>query len=93
MIVCSNCGIRCEDEDEFCGQCGQPIDFFGHAPTLTQKELKACDIHYNLGVVYFKMGKYEQALESIEKLLRENPSHQQALEMRRRIRTRMEAAE
>lgn len=90
MSTCPKCGATTNAEDIFCGACGLKLAaMVPQAPNntmLTQKELKAIDIRFNLGVVYFKMGKYDQAMETFEKILQEEPNNIRVLDMCERIR-------
>jgi len=41
----------------------------------TQKALSLSDVHYNLGMVYYKKGEYRKALEYWEKGIRQDPDN------------------
>jgi tetratricopeptide (TPR) repeat protein len=41
----------------------------------TQKALNLVDVHYNLGLVYYKKGQYREALEIWEKALGRDPGN------------------
>ncbi len=85
MKICPKCQTENELIDNFCGRCGFRFDAFSKGLGLTQKELKTVDIKTNLGLVYFNMGKYDDALEILEKVLAGNPENQQALALKDRI--------
>lgn len=81
MKNCKRCGEQAADSDKFCGYCGQQLEIATTGAKMTQKDLCASDIRYNLAVVYHKMGKIDQALETIEQLLELEPEHPQALDL------------
>jgi cytochrome c-type biogenesis protein CcmH/NrfG len=41
----------------------------------TQKAMKAEDIRYKLGMIYFKRGKYREAIDTWQKLLEEESNN------------------
>lgn len=77
MSECPKCQTPCESEDRFCGQCGERLAM----PELsaeggrTQKALSLSDVHYNLGMVYYKKGEYHKALEYWERGMRQDPGN------------------
>ena len=85
MKVCPKCQAENELIDNFCGICGFKFDAFSKGLGLTQKELKAVDIKTNLGLVYFNMGKYDEALEVLDKVLANDPGNQPAQALKGRI--------
>jgi tetratricopeptide (TPR) repeat protein len=48
--------------------------------------LNAKDIQYDLGLLYFKEGKYQEALEIFEKIQKEKPDNLQVINMYERTR-------
>ena len=85
MSECPTCQAATEQSYRFCGMCGTQLQ---QAPTsggLTQNALKATDVQYNLAVVYFKMGKFEDAESIIGKILALNPGDLNALALQNDI--------
>lgn len=82
MIRCPRCSEEVFPDDLFCGNCGRKLDS-GDAEQLmkTQTELRVEDVRSNLGIVYYKMGKYEEAIGAFKKVLENNPEDEKALEM------------
>ncbi|KAA3618875.1 MAG: tetratricopeptide repeat protein [Calditrichaeota bacterium] len=85
MKVCPKCQAENYPIDNFCGSCGFKFEALGNGLGLTQKELKAADIKTNLGLVYYNMGKYDSALEVLEKVLESDPENHQAFALKNRI--------
>jgi len=48
--------------------------------------IHAKDIQYDLGLLYFKEGKYQEALEIFEKIQKETPDNLQVINMYERTR-------
>jgi tetratricopeptide (TPR) repeat protein len=76
MPECPKCQTPCGPEDRFCSQCGERLA----VPELsgggrTQKALSLSEVHYNLGMVYYKKGEYRKALEYWEKGLGQDPGN------------------
>ncbi len=78
---CPRCGANVNSQDKFCGFCGFNLSATTNFVAGTQMEMKLADIHFNLGVVYFKNGKYTKALELFEKLREEAPENAEVLKM------------
>ena len=89
MDKCLKCSADIFPEDRYCGQCGTAVQNEAAPVFSTQNSLKVEDVRFNLALVYFKMGKYEQALLEFEKVLKANPNDQQALEMKKKIEEAM----
>jgi len=85
MNTCQKCKAENPDGDNYCGQCGFQLTNFGAPVGLTQHELKAKDIRLNLGIVYLKMGKLEQAMQIAEDLLEQDSNDAQAIELQKDI--------
>jgi Tfp pilus assembly protein PilF len=92
MKRCPRCGTGANEEDAYCGSCGYHLLVEGSTPGVTQKELKADDIRLNLGMVYYKMGKYAQAVEVFEKILQHDPDNLQVLDWCERARQQQHSA-
>lgn len=86
MNICPRCGKSYSSEDKFCGFCGYNLTVQINSNFVTQRALKVSDIRFNLGLVYFKEGKYSQAIETFEKILKDEPDHLQVQEMLERAR-------
>ena len=78
---CFKCGTFYTSEDKFCGECGIKLEVKIDSPYNTQTGLNVEDIRSSLGTVYFKMGKYEQAIVEFKKVLEHNPNDSKAREM------------
>lgn len=81
MRICPRCSKSYDSQDKFCGFCGFNLAALQTAEMVTQRALNASDIHFNLGVVYYKMGKFEQAKHTFEKCLAENPDNLRVRDM------------
>ncbi|MFQ6112479.1 MAG: tetratricopeptide repeat protein [bacterium] len=86
MNRCKRCGKPFSPEDKFCGFCGFNFAALRTSELATQPALKVADIHFNLGKVYYEVGKYAQALEIFEKILEENPDDASVRDMYERAR-------
>jgi len=81
MNSCPNCGAHIEETDNYCGQCRFKLVPDKMEATLTHREINVQEVRSNLGLVYFKMGKFKEALEIFEKNLEIKPSDQHAKQM------------
>lgn len=81
MNVCPSCGYTIYPEDNFCGQCGKKITVSEGSAFLTQSALRVEDVRTNLGMVYYKMGNMEKAIEEFRKVLKANPDDAKARQM------------
>ena len=92
MPQCPRCKTVCEPDDRYCNQCGIRLvgDEFVDSGARTQKSLDLVDVHYNLGLVYFKKGKYREALETWEKGLTRAPGNEALQERIREVKQKME---
>lgn len=63
MTTCAACGSELAEDARYCCDCGQRLEA-GHMDSgaRTQKCLRLLDVHYNLGLVYYKKGNFDQAL-------------------------------
>ena len=77
MPECPHCETPYESGDRYCGQCGTRLitPKFMNSGAQTQKSLSLADVHYNLGLVYFKKGRYQEALETWDKALEKDPAN------------------
>ncbi|KPK28987.1 MAG: hypothetical protein AMJ61_00430 [Desulfobacterales bacterium SG8_35_2] len=78
---CPNCNFQIFPEDIYCGKCGNRLKEQKLVFGATQQALKASDIQFKLGVVYFKKREFQKATELFTKILEEEPTHTEALEM------------
>ena len=78
---CTQCGAEYIAQDKFCPQCGAKLDATSQSIYSTQVGLNIEDVRNNLGVVYYKMGKYDQALNEFKAVLKNNPNDMKAKEM------------
>lgn len=99
-MKCEKCGTLAMPEDKFCGSCGAQITspdtkmstMKGDAAAATQASLNTAYLHYRLGLVYYKQGKLQQAVESWEHTLEVDPNHQEAQEMLQRATLELQLA-
>jgi tetratricopeptide (TPR) repeat protein len=78
---CTQCGTEYLEMDKFCPQCGAKLDTISQSLYSTQVGLNIEDVRNNLGTVYYKMGKFDQALNEFKAVLKNNPNDQKAQEM------------
>lgn len=78
---CKQCGSEYLPLDKFCPQCGAKLETTNQSPFTTQVGLNIEDMRNNLGIVYYKMGKFDQALKEFKEVLKHNPDDPKALEM------------
>ena len=73
MSSCPKCQAESYPEDRYCHQCGSKLrnSFSTSGGKVTQKAMKVGDIRYKLGMIYFKRGKYQEAVKEWQKLLEE----------------------
>jgi Tfp pilus assembly protein PilF len=78
MPECPECSTPHQEGDRYCNQCGQRLFDADQMASgaRTQKSLDLVDVHFNLGLVYFKKGQHRQALETWEKALARDPGNQ-----------------
>ena len=81
MKQCSNCRCEISTEDLYCGQCGMLLQSSELKPAITKAEIRIEEVRFNLGMVYFKMGKYCKAIEMFEKTIAINPKNLASMEM------------
>ena len=77
MSECPSCKASRAPDDRYCGQCGAHLsaENYMEGGARTQKSLDLIDVHYNLGLVYYKKGQYREALEVWEKTLGRDPGN------------------
>lgn len=83
---CPKCQKEVYPEDLFCGNCGFNLSVQEHKVVGTQVDLKLSDIRFNLGMVYLKKGEYAKAIDTFEKILKEEPDNLQIMEMLKQAR-------
>ena len=71
MTACPKCQAQSAPEDKYCNRCGYKLDqsFRTSGAKVTQRAMNTEDVRYKLGMVYFKRGKYREAIETWQKLL------------------------
>ena len=91
MPECPNCQTPYNPDDRYCNQCGERLDQeeFLDSGARTQKALDLVDVHYNLGLVYFKKDQHRQALETWEKALARDPGNQMLKERIAEVKERL----
>ena len=85
-MVCQRCGSPYKSEDRFCGFCGYNLTVKNESNFVTMHAMNAGDIQFDLAVLYFKEGKYNEALEIFEKIRKEKPDNLQVINMCERAR-------
>ena len=78
MNSCPRCESSIFAEDNYCGTCGYEVNRDAKIPLMTKKDIKVEDVRANLGMVYFKMGKYAQAQEIFETIRENDPQNKLA---------------
>lgn len=86
MNICPRCGKFYDPEDKFCGFCGFNLAALMTTERDTQRALKVSDIHFNLGMVYYKMGKFDLAMQTFENCLEKNPDNLRVRNMYKQAR-------
>ena len=94
MPECPNCKTLYGPEDRYCNQCGDRLiePEFMDSGARTQKSLSLIDVHYDLGLVYFKKGKFQEALEVWEKALSREPGNEMLQERIDEVKARLQKA-
>jgi FimV-like protein len=78
MNECRRCGKSYSIGQKFCGFCGFNLTVSNTGQLVTAVTLKSSDIKLDLAKTYYEMGKYKQALQTLEKFLKENPKNPEA---------------
>ena len=83
MLTCPRCNALYEDEDRYCGACGEKLaDSIREVEgAMTQKIVNLSDIRYKLGLVYYKKGDLSNAIRTWRKILDENPDYAELREL------------
>ena len=89
MNNCPKCEHERLQEDIYCGMCGFKLDSSNHTSHITQKELTVEDVRIKLGMVYFKMEKYHEAIDIFEMILKSNPDDPVAKKMLESIKEKL----
>jgi len=83
-MICPRCHAPSEPEDKFCGHCGQDLRLGLDEPSKnTQRAIDVTEVKYRLGIIYFKKGKVNEAIESWKQVLALDPYHRGAQDMLR----------
>ncbi|MEJ2543976.1 MAG: tetratricopeptide repeat protein [Calditrichaceae bacterium] len=69
--------------------CGFKLDSYERMSHITQKELTVEDVRIKLGTVYYKMGKYHEAIDIFEMILKTNPEDPVAKHMLESIKQKL----
>ena len=91
MNLCPRCARSCENEDRFCGICGYNLTVQNASDFVTKYAVRVKDIQFDLGVVYFREGKYQEAFEIFERIHRDDPDNIPVIEMYERTREALNA--
>jgi tetratricopeptide (TPR) repeat protein len=81
MNVCPRCGKPQLREHRFCGFCGCNLMVENVGDFVTKIDLNVDDVKFDLGVLYYQEGKYEQASAIFQTILKFKPDHKAANEM------------
>jgi hypothetical protein len=81
MGRCPRCSRVPQPDDRFCGYCGYSLEDENTKGVSTHESLKLVDIQMNLGIILFKKGEYEKAIEKCEVILRTEPENTQAQQL------------
>ena len=84
-MTCSRCGKFYNSGDRFCGFCGYNLNV-SDTNFVTLHDLNAQDVQFDLGLLYFKEGKYQDALEIFERMKKKKPDDLQVMNMYERTR-------
>ena len=85
-MVCPRCGSLSGSKDRFCGFCGYNLTVKNDSNFVTMYAMNAKDIQFDLGLMYFKEEKYQEALEIFEKIKKKKPDDLQVINMCERAR-------
>lgn len=84
MITCPQCHTPYEPEDKFCGHCGQNLRLgLDERTKNTQHAIDVTEVKYRLGIVYFKKGRLNDAIDLWKQVLTLDPYHRGAQDMLR----------
>jgi len=89
MKTCPKCESERLPDDVYCGLCGFKLDSYDRMSHITQKELTVEDVRIKLGAVYYKMGKFHEAIDIFEKILKSNPEDPVARRMLESIKEKL----
>lgn len=89
MNMCPRCGKPYEESDRFCGLCGYNLSVKSDSNFVTKRDMKVKDIQFDLGLLYFNDGKYQEAYQIFERIYRENPDNLQAINMYNKTRKQL----
>ncbi len=85
-MVCTLCGTPTGSTDRFCGFCGYNLTVKNDSDFVTMYAMNAKHLQFDLGIMYFKEEKYQEALEIFEKIKEEKPDNLQVINMCQRAR-------
>ena len=85
-MVCARCGNPNGSKDRFCGFCGYNLTVKNESNFVTMHAINARDIQFDLGLLYFKEEKYQEALEIFETIKKQKPDNLQVINMYERAR-------
>lgn len=77
MNNCPKCSASTHSIDNFCGHCGCELELQPSTQSMTKDDLKLENVQYNLGIIYLKMKKYNEALDIFQNLLEDDPENEQ----------------
>ena len=80
-MVCARCGSPVGPNDRFCGFCGYNLTVKNESNFVTMHAMNVRDIQFDLGLLYFKEGKFQEALEIFETIKKKKPDNLQVINM------------
>jgi len=88
VVKCKKCNSQCYPEDRYCGKCGAKISpefkssytdgFDTQEVEATQASINAAYIQFKLASVYYKKGKLDEAIAAWQKVLKFDPTNEDA---------------
>ena len=94
MAECPHCKTPYAEEasHNYCNECGRRLGgtLVMDSGARTQKAMDLIDVHYNLGLVYYKKGQYREALATWEKALARDPDNEMLKEKLEEVKGRLE---
>ncbi len=89
-LICPRCGRKCSPHDKFCGFCGFNLAAATTTEMPTKTSIRLADVQFNLGMVFFREGKYQEALQIFENVVKQEDANLRAAEMLARTREILE---
>jgi tetratricopeptide (TPR) repeat protein len=91
MFKCEKCNNICYPEDKYCGKCGAKLTWKTksiYVGGMAERDIKSTKVSldaryvlYQLGMVYYRKGKLDDAISTWQKLLEFDPQNEKAKSM------------